>query len=59
MMFVNREDTSPIWQQLLNQAIYNITQGIWTPGELLLLPVNSPSSLESPAPRCSSSMRNC
>lgn len=36
MMFVNREDTSPIWQQLLNQAIYNITQGIWTPGELLL-----------------------
>lgn len=58
-MFVNRNDPSPIWQQLLNQAIHNITQGIWTPGELLLLPVNSQSSLEFPAPRCSSSMRNC
>lgn len=32
-MFVNRNDPSPIWQQLLNQAIHNITQGIWTPGE--------------------------
>lgn len=36
MMKVNRQDKTPIWQQLLNQAIHHITSGIWAPGELLL-----------------------
>lgn len=35
MLKVNREDKSPIWQQLLDQAIHNITTGKWPPGELL------------------------
>ncbi len=36
MMKVNRQDKTPIWQQLLNQAIQHITSGIWAPGELLI-----------------------
>lgn len=36
MLQVNRNDKRPIWQQLLNQAIHNITTGKWPPGELLL-----------------------
>lgn len=35
MLTVNRDDKSPIWQQLLDQAIHNITTGKWPPGELL------------------------
>ncbi|WP_431087010.1 PLP-dependent aminotransferase family protein [Paenibacillus sp. 8b26] len=36
MLKVNRDDERPIWQQLLGQAINNITTGKWPPGELLL-----------------------
>ncbi len=36
MLKVNRQDKTPIWQQLLNQAIQHITSGIWAPGELLI-----------------------
>ncbi|OPH53526.1 transcriptional regulator [Paenibacillus ferrarius] len=36
MMKVIRDDKRPIWQQLLDQAIHNITRGIWAPGELLI-----------------------
>ncbi|QUL54909.1 PLP-dependent aminotransferase family protein [Paenibacillus tritici] len=36
MLTVNRKDKSPIWQQLLNQAIEHITSGQWAPGELLI-----------------------
>lgn len=36
MLKVNRDDERPIWQQLLDQAIHNITSGKWPPGELLL-----------------------
>jgi len=36
MLKVNRDDERPIWQQLLDQAIHNITTGKWAPGELLL-----------------------
>lgn len=36
MLKVNRQDKTPIWQQLLNQAIHHITSGSWAPGELLL-----------------------
>lgn len=36
MLKVNRQDKTPIWQQLLNQAIHHITSGIWAPGELLI-----------------------
>ncbi len=36
MLSVNRNDKRPIWQQLLDQAIHNITTGKWQPGELLL-----------------------
>ncbi|MFD2118078.1 PLP-dependent aminotransferase family protein [Paenibacillus yanchengensis] len=36
MLTFNREDKRPIWQQLLDQAIHNITTGNWPPGELLL-----------------------
>ncbi|RUT47549.1 PLP-dependent aminotransferase family protein [Paenibacillus anaericanus] len=36
MMKVIRNDKRPIWQQLLDQAIHNITSGIWAPGELLI-----------------------
>jgi len=36
MLQVNRNDERPIWQQLLDQAIHNITTGKWPPGELLL-----------------------
>ncbi|MGG4141764.1 PLP-dependent aminotransferase family protein [Paenibacillus algorifonticola] len=36
MLKVNRDDECPIWQQLLDQAIHNITTGKWPPGELLL-----------------------
>lgn len=36
MLKVNRNDDRPIWQQLLDQAIHNITTGKWKPGELLL-----------------------
>ena len=36
MLKVNRDDERPIWQQLLDQAIRNITTGKWPPGELLL-----------------------
>ncbi|MDT8974686.1 PLP-dependent aminotransferase family protein [Paenibacillus sp. chi10] len=36
MLQVNRNDKRPIWQQLLDQAIHNITTGKWPPGELLL-----------------------
>jgi len=36
MMKVIRNDTRPIWQQLLDQAIHHITSGIWAPGELLI-----------------------
>ncbi|MFD4820541.1 MocR-like pyridoxine biosynthesis transcription factor PdxR [Peribacillus butanolivorans] len=35
MLKVNRDDKRPIWQQLLEQAIHNITTGKWPPGELL------------------------
>lgn len=35
MLKVNQDDKSPIWQQLLDQAIHNITTGKWPPGELL------------------------
>ena len=35
MLKVNRDDKNPIWQQLLDQAIHNITTGKWPPGELL------------------------
>ncbi|WP_028544305.1 PLP-dependent aminotransferase family protein [Paenibacillus taiwanensis] len=36
MLNINRDDRLPIWQQLLDQAIHNITTGKWPPGELLL-----------------------
>jgi GntR family transcriptional regulator/MocR family aminotransferase len=36
MMKINRKDKRPIWQQLLDQAIHNITSGVWAPGELLI-----------------------
>ncbi|WP_340005793.1 PLP-dependent aminotransferase family protein [Paenibacillus sp. FSL K6-0276] len=36
MMKVIRNDKRPIWQQLLDQAIHNITSGVWAPGELLI-----------------------
>lgn len=36
MLIVNRNDERPIWQQLLDQAIHNITTGKWPAGELLL-----------------------
>lgn len=36
MLQINRDDKRPIWQQLLDQAIHNITTGKWSPGELLL-----------------------
>ncbi|MCP3781474.1 PLP-dependent aminotransferase family protein [Paenibacillus sp. MZ03-122A] len=36
MLKVNRDDKQPIWQQLLDQMIHNITTGKWPPGELLL-----------------------
>ncbi|KQL50005.1 transcriptional regulator [Brevibacillus choshinensis] len=36
MLKVNRDDERPIWQQLLDQSIHNITTGKWQPGELLL-----------------------
>lgn len=36
MLKVNRDDERPIWQQLLDQAIHNITTGKWPAGELLL-----------------------
>nr|WP_018756105.1 PLP-dependent aminotransferase family protein [Paenibacillus terrigena] len=36
MLKVNRDDDRPIWQQLLDQAIHNISTGKWPPGELLL-----------------------
>ncbi|SDE22698.1 GntR family transcriptional regulator / MocR family aminotransferase [Paenibacillus sp. UNCCL117] len=36
MMKVNRKDKKPVWQQLLDQAIHNITSGVWAPGELLI-----------------------
>lgn len=36
MLKINRDDSRPIWQQLLDQAIHNITTGKWPPGELLL-----------------------
>lgn len=36
MLKANRDDERPIWQQLLDQAIHNITTGKWPPGELLL-----------------------
>ncbi|MHA6531424.1 MocR-like pyridoxine biosynthesis transcription factor PdxR [Paenibacillus sp. BAC0078] len=36
MLTINRNDERPIWQQLLDQAIHNITTGNWPPGELLL-----------------------
>jgi len=36
MMKVIRNDKRPIWQQLLDQAIHNITTGVWAPGELLI-----------------------
>ncbi|GED70533.1 GntR family transcriptional regulator [Brevibacillus reuszeri] len=36
MLKVNRDDARPIWQQLLDQAIHNISTGKWAPGELLL-----------------------
>ncbi|MBA9088581.1 GntR family transcriptional regulator/MocR family aminotransferase [Fontibacillus solani] len=36
MLKVNRDDKRPIWQQLLDQSIHNITTGKWPPGELLL-----------------------
>lgn len=36
MLTVNRDDKRPIWQQLLDQAIHNITTGKWPPGELLI-----------------------
>ncbi|HHY73594.1 MAG TPA: PLP-dependent aminotransferase family protein [Bacillus bacterium] len=35
MLTVNRDDKSPIWQQLLDQAIHNITTGKWVAGSLL------------------------
>lgn len=36
MLKVNRNDTKPIWQQLLDQAIGNISNGNWPPGEQLI-----------------------
>ena len=36
MLIVKRDDERPIWQQLLDQSIHNITTGKWLPGELLL-----------------------
>lgn len=36
MLIINRSDTKPIWQQLLDQAIENISNGNWPPGEKLL-----------------------
>ncbi|MFF2089526.1 PLP-dependent aminotransferase family protein [Paenibacillus sp. NPDC058174] len=36
MLKVDRNDDRPMWQQLLDQAIHNITTGKWQPGELLL-----------------------
>lgn len=35
-MNINRADKRPIWQQLLDQAIEHITNGVWKPGELLM-----------------------
>ncbi|MGK5510233.1 PLP-dependent aminotransferase family protein [Brevibacillus formosus] len=34
-MKVDRTDQRPMWQQLLEQAIDHITNGVWKPGELL------------------------
>ncbi|WP_068496807.1 MocR-like pyridoxine biosynthesis transcription factor PdxR [Paenibacillus kribbensis] len=34
-MKVDRTNTRPIWQQLLDQAIEHITNGVWKPGEVL------------------------
>ncbi len=36
MLTIDRNDARPIWQQLLDQAIRNITAGHWPPGQLLL-----------------------
>lgn len=36
MMKVTHNDKRSIWQQLLDQAIHNIRNGNWRPGELLL-----------------------
>lgn len=36
MLIIDRQATTPIWQQLLNQAIHHITSGTWAPGELLI-----------------------
>lgn len=36
MMKIDRSDKKPIWQQLLDQAIRNITTGNWPPGQQLI-----------------------
>ncbi|WP_219835568.1 PLP-dependent aminotransferase family protein [Paenibacillus sp. R14(2021)] len=36
MLKVNRDDPKPIWQQLLDQIICNISTGKWPPGEQLI-----------------------
>ncbi|WP_201007514.1 MocR-like pyridoxine biosynthesis transcription factor PdxR [Paenibacillus glycanilyticus] len=36
MFTINRDDTKPIWQQLLDQAIGHITNGDWLPGQQLI-----------------------
>ncbi|WP_106768842.1 PLP-dependent aminotransferase family protein [Paenibacillus faecalis] len=35
MLKVHRDDPRPLWQQLLDQAIDHIHNGVWKPGELL------------------------
>lgn len=34
-MKIDRTSTRPIWQQLLDQAIDQITNGVWKPDEVL------------------------
>ncbi|REE69723.1 GntR family transcriptional regulator/MocR family aminotransferase [Paenibacillus taihuensis] len=36
MWYINRNDAKPIWQQMLDQAISQISSGNWQPGQLLL-----------------------
>ncbi|MCM3039829.1 PLP-dependent aminotransferase family protein [Paenibacillus motobuensis] len=35
MLKVNRDDKRPLWQQLLDQAIDHINNGVWKPGQRL------------------------
>ncbi len=35
MLKIDRDDKKPLWQQLLDQAIDHISNGVWKSGELL------------------------